>query len=324
MPAPEPTSLPLRRRLLRILRDLRVSLMLAGLTLLPSAASAQPATIITAEPAGAAGRAPALADTHIIHVPGIAGPLRIDRHLAEGLLAGGAASEVEIFDWVGRRRGFKALFGVDENHRQARRLALHILQLRQIHPDRRLVITAHSGGTAIAAWALEMLPALIEEQKGKQGGEADDSLPMVDGVILMAAGLSPEYDLSPMLRQVRGRVFHLSSKADNLILGAGTLVLGTLDRKFAIAAGKTGFYLPPGVEPAAYATFVEVPYDATWAELGHYGEHEGMMTTPFGASVISDLVRAALGESVPLPTTRPASPAPADAPTTAPATQPAQ
>src|SRR5688500_6497335 len=110
MTADRPPASPrtLRHRLLRLLRDLRLSGMLAVLTLLPSAAVRQVATPVKPQQ-------PDGGDVHIIHVPGIAGPLRIDRHMAEGLLAGGAVGEVEIFDWVGGRRGFKALFGVDEN-----------------------------------------------------------------------------------------------------------------------------------------------------------------------------------------------------------------
>ena len=135
-------------------------------------------------------------------------------------------------------------------------------------------------------------------------------------MLFIASGLSSDYDLSPMLRQVRGCVFHLSSRHDNLILAAGTAVFGTLDRKNGLAAGKTGFYLPEGVAPEAYERFVEVPYDRAWAEYGHYGDHEGMMTTSFASAVGADLVRASLGVPVELPATRPAQPAPAKPTTT--------
>lgn len=263
---------------------------------------------------------------YIIHLPGIAGPMRIDHRLADGLVAGGAGQEVEIFDWVGRRRGFGALFGEEENRRQARRLAEHILELKAANPDRPLVITAHSGGTAIAAWALELLPELAGEKQGNEG-EAGQQ---VDGVVLIASALSPRYDLSPMLGQVAGRVFHLSSDADNFILGAGTLVFGTLDRQFGVGAGKIGFMIPSDAADAeAYGRYIEVPYDKAWVELGHYGDHEGMMSVDFGRSVMSDLVRASLGEKVDLPTTRPAGTSEnteedaAKAPATRPAAEPA-
>ena len=308
----------LSHRVLRFLRDLRVSALLSFLTLLPVGPSAYAGTTVRAEaPDEPVGRARAGTGAYIIHVPGIAGPLRIDHRLAEGLVAGGAGGEVEIFDWVGRRRGFGALFGEAENHRQARRLAEHILDLKRADPGRPLVITAHSGGTAIVAWALELVPELAAGQlKGA---------PVVDGVILIASGLSPQYDLSPMMGQVAGRVFHLSSTADNLILGAGTLVFGTLDRKYGVAAGKTGFVIPADVAAAgAYERYAEVPYDRAWVELGHYGDHEGMMSLEFGRSVMSDLVRASLGEPVDLPTTRPAGTSENEAgPATRPTTRPA-
>lgn len=341
---PPASRVPISHRVIRALRDLRVSGVLLVLTLLPTAAPAHAkAPVRVDETSAAAGptrermresardavraasgdRAAFARSAYIIHLPGIAGPMWFDRRFAEGLVAGGAGSEVEIFDWVGRRRGLGALMGLEENRRQARLLAEHIIELKAKQPDRALVITAHSGGTAVAAWALEMLPEVQgTEARSHEGTKAVASQPhgdeakepqappLVDGVILIASGLSSEYDLAPMLRQVRGGVFHLSSNADNFILGAGTIVFGTLDRKNGLAAGKTGFYLPAGVDPAAYARFTEVPYDRAWAELGHYGDHESMMSIRFGSTIVADLVRSSLGLEVALPATRPASPAP--------------
>ena len=297
-----PTSSPVRnsrRLLLAALRDLRLSTFLLIITVIPSVARGQVATPAAPVPADGATDGAA---AHIIHVPGIAGPMSIDRRMAEGLVAGGAGGQYEIFDWVGTRRGFRALFGEAENRRQARRLAEHIIALKRANPGQPLVITAHSGGTAVVAWALEVLPEVRSA-----AGAGEPAQPLVDGVILIASGLSPSYDLSPMLREVAGRVFHLSSNADNFILGAGTLVFGTLDREFGVAAGKTGFRVPAeAAEAEAYERYVEVPYDRAWAEMGHYGDHEGMMSAEFGRSVMANLVRASLGEKVDLPTTRPA------------------
>lgn len=320
------------RPLIRALRDLRVSAILLVLTLLPSAAAGEAGSSARADEneAKRARDRDAVAAAYVIHVPGIAGPMRFDSRFGEGLVVGGAGSEVEIFDWVGRRRGLPALYGLEENKRQAVRLAKHILELKRAKPQRALVITAHSGGTAIVAWALEMLPEMQAAQPQNSEAAARTSdierpavsgevpavqsapSPLVDGVIFIASGLSPDYDLSPMLRQVRGRVFHLSSEHDNLILGAGTILFGTLDRKNGLAAGKGGFVLPAGCDEAAYARFCEVPYDKAWMRYGHYGDHEGMMTTSFAAAVMSDLVRASMGLEVPLPTTRPAGRAPAE------------
>ena len=300
--------------LLRNARDLRVSLMLGLLALLPAAPALGfvPVTTVATDEEDRQGRPRA----HVIHIPGIAGPRRIDRNLADGIAESGVASQVEIFDWVGNRRGLAAVFGVNENRRQARKLAERVLELKRQDVARPVVLVAHSGGTAIVAWALEVLPEVAREAAG---GVDVAEAPEVVGVVMLASGLSPEYDLARAMRQVSGMTFHLSSTADNYILGAGTLLFGTLDRKFGVAAGKTGFYLPMDVDPLAYARFIEIPYDQAWRALGHYGDHEGMMSRGFGRLVVANLVRASLGENVELPATRPAIPAPATRPTTQPA-----
>ena len=295
--------------LIRHGRDLRVSFMLGLLTILPAPAALGFVPVTTADDDAAA----AVRKPHVIHVPGIAGLRRIDRNLVAGIAKSGIAQEVEIFDWVGSRRGLTAVFGVEENRREARRLAERIIELKRGEPQRPVVLVAHSGGTAVAAWALELIPELTGEEAREH---AAGVLP-VDGVVMLASGLSPDYDLSLAMRQVSGTTFHLSSSADQYILGAGTLIFGTLDRKFGVAAGKTGFYLPVDVDPLAYARFIEIPYDRAWRSLGHYGDHEGMMSRAFGEHVIANLIRAALGENVKLPTTRPATrPGPTTKPVT--------
>src|SRR5687768_17616006 len=103
--ARQPLNAPRRtlgHRVLRILRDLRVSALLGALTLLPFGPSGYAGLVVRAETLDEpAGRARVGTNAYIIHVPGIAGPLRIDHRLAEGLVAGGAGDQVEIFDWVG-------------------------------------------------------------------------------------------------------------------------------------------------------------------------------------------------------------------------------
>lgn len=306
-------------RLRRILCDLDVQRRLLILTLLPAAwipGTAAGGLLDRPTTRPTTARQPA----YVIHVPGVAGPMRIDRRLADGIAEGGDdgfVEEVEIFNWVGDRRGLPAVFGIEENKRQARLLAEHLLQLKREQPDRPVLITAHSGGTAIVAWALELLPELAagegewDDVEDGQGGEEPANVPplpeglKVDGVVLLASGLSGGFDLSPALANVKGQVFHLSSDADNFILGAGTMIFGTLDRVRGLAAGKTGFLLPTGLDALAYANFAEIAYDLAWRDLGHFGDHEGMMTRAFAKTVVIPLLRASTGEPVDnLPATR--------------------
>src|SRR5690606_7939106 len=158
-PPSRPHRQPLFSRFRRIAWDLRTQGLLLVITLLPAAwipgavraGQIEPPTTRTA---GATTRPEQRPPAYVIHLPGIAGPMRIDQRLARGMADGGAdglVETVEIFDWVGNRRGFAALFGRDQNLRQARRLAEHIVELKRQQPDRPVVITSHSGGTAVTA-----------------------------------------------------------------------------------------------------------------------------------------------------------------------------
>jgi pimeloyl-ACP methyl ester carboxylesterase len=209
----------------------------------------------------------------LVHLPGVAGPMAIDATLVSGLIDGGVADEAETFDWNAGRRGFPALNGYDENRREAGRLAARLTELFRADPRRRITVSGHSGGTAVAVWALEQLPADVR----------------IDRLVLLASALSPAYDLSPALTHVREEAVSFYSPFDREVLGLGTKLLGTMDRQYTPAAGYAGFTPPPGAA-GAYAKLKQVAYDAEWKRYGHYGDHIGMMESAFAASVIAPLV----------------------------------
>jgi pimeloyl-ACP methyl ester carboxylesterase len=219
----------------------------------------------------------------LIHLPGIAGEMPIDRGLMRGLVEGGVAPSAEVFDWIGDRRGLPALNGYDENQRQAGLLARRLTALYREDPRRYVTVSAHSGGTAVAVWALEKLPKDVQ----------------IDRLVLMASALSPEYDLTPALRHVRGRALSFYSPHDHLVLGTGTRVFGTMDREYTDAAGYVGFNVPPKADPRQYAKFEQFDYDPAWQRLGNFGDHIGVMMPDFAERILAPLL-------MPLrPTTRP-------------------
>ena len=118
--------------------------------------------------------------TILLHLPGVAGELSIDRDLIRGLKAGGYSGQTEIYDWTESDPGLSALWSRRRNDKEAQRIADKIIQIVKDDPASRIVITAHSGGTGLAVWALEKLPQDLHVQT----------------LILLSSALSPGYDLT--------------------------------------------------------------------------------------------------------------------------------
>lgn len=219
---------------------------------------------------------------HLLHLPGIGGELGHDRRLVAALKQANPGWQVEIDDWTGGRRGLVALLDERGNHAEASRIARRLTDLRRADPNGEIVITAHSGGAGIAAWALERLPPDVT----------------IDTLVLLAPALGDDYDLSPALRHVRKRAFVFCSRHDRIVLGLGTRLLGTIDRQFKSSGGYLGFRRPPGADEQAYRKLVEMPYRAAWLRLGNAGGHVDAMHPRFVSGVLAPLL---LSETSALP-----------------------
>ncbi|MDB5296169.1 MAG: hypothetical protein JWO31_2152 [Phycisphaerales bacterium] len=257
-------------------------------------------------PAAAAGDPAAF----LLHPPGIAGEAGIDRSLVGGLRDGGFGGQAEIYDWTGENKGIAALVNRARNDRQAQVIADKVVAHRRAHPADPILLTAHSGGTGLAVFALEKLPKDVT----------------VDGLLLLSPALSPGYDLSPALAHVTGRAYVFSSTMDAFVLGFGTTLFGTIDRKAGESAGRVGFAKPAdAVDPAQYDKLVPCPYQKAWLAFGNLGDHVSVMSRTFSRQVLTPLILSHLpGGGGPLPGpflpnvaatgTRPAATAPAASP----------
>ena len=109
-----------------------------------------------------------------------------------------------------------------------------------------MVLVGQSGGAAVAIWAAERLPV------GHR----------VDGIILLAAALSPGYPLDDALTKSRRGIVSFHSSRDRFFLGAGTTIYGTMDGKHGSAAGRVGFTEPAdGPRAAVYGRkLFQVPW----------------------------------------------------------------
>jgi hypothetical protein len=228
----------------------------------------------------------------MIHLSGVSGLLpSVDgRFLAAMRGPGGIDADIETFDWAAYNPGLSALLNEPMNRKQAAELATRLETIWRDQPGRRIVVTSHSGGTAIITWALE-------------AARGDG---MVDEIVMLAPALSPGYDLSTALRRVRGRVWVFWSPGDPA-LGQMTRMFGTIDRVQSEAAGRVGFRRPAGADAAQYAKVMSVPYDPAWQRDDNFGDHVGPMSAGFARGMIAPLL-----EGRRAPTTRPIEgPAPA-------------
>src|SRR5688500_8008901 len=92
----------------------------------------------------------------LLHLPGIAGDTQIDRGLVPGLRDGGVECERRLYECTGDASGIPALVNRKRHQEEATKVAQISTERRRQHPNSRIGLTAHSGGTGIAVWALEM------------------------------------------------------------------------------------------------------------------------------------------------------------------------
>jgi pimeloyl-ACP methyl ester carboxylesterase len=229
-------------------------------------------------PAHAAGPA---TRPYVVHLPGVGGILTVDHNLIAGLKAGGVKADYLTYDWTEHDPGVPALHAIERNHKEAQRVADLIAQRAEAYPGSRVVLTSHSGGGAMAVWTLERLPVGVQ----------------VDDALLMAPALSPGYDLSKALSHVKGKMYVFWSTGDELVLGLGCRLCGTMDGILTDAAGKVSFSQPAGANVVEYQKLHQIAYDPAWMRLGNFGDHVGPMSGPFAAVVLAPLVSG----TVPLP-----------------------
>ena len=147
------------------------------------------------------------------------------RTTARGLRRAGYEGCFLHFKWHPLWQGFlvlPALRNRRQYRRQALRLARFLLRQRRRHPRRPIHLIAFSGGTYVAALALEQL------------GRGT-----VDGVALLGGSFSRKVDLSDAL-EAAGRLVVSSSVFDWLLCGLGTILLGGSDGRHLPSVGMIG------------------------------------------------------------------------------------
>lgn len=208
----------------------------------------------------------------VIVLPGIEGAGALNNAVANGLVEGGVPYQVEIQDWTSWMGPLYNQRAQQRNREQARRIADRIVDYHCRYPGRPVILVGQSGGGAIAVWIAEALGP-------------DDA---VDGIILLAASLSPEYPLSRALARSRRGIVNFHSPYDVVYLGLGTSLAGTMDGEHSSSAGRVGFRPPAGTPP--YARLFQIPWQSRMASAGNFGVHLSSGSEQFVANYVAPLV----------------------------------
>jgi pimeloyl-ACP methyl ester carboxylesterase len=217
----------------------------------------------------------------VLLLPGIESASVFEVGIACGLTDAGVEYGIEVHDWTtGSSVGFlRHLCGLQRNRRAAEELARKVEQYQNRFPGRPVHLIGHSGGGGLAVFALEAL------SPGRS----------VTSALLLAPALSPRYDLRTALKRTEIGICNFYSALDVFLLAAGTLALGTIDRRHAIAAGARGFTLPPGhseVDRALYDSKLrEERFRLEMVRSGHLGGHFGCASRLFAADWLAPLLK---------------------------------
>jgi hypothetical protein len=116
----------------------------------------------------------------------------------------------------------------------------------------------------------------------------------LERIVLLSAAVSPNYDLCPALRAVRGEIVSFHSDLDRIWLGWGTSQFGTVDRVYGPGAGRTGFVRPPDLGPEGYEAYrrlVQVPWRPELLLEANAGGHHATVRPDFPCKYVAPWLR---------------------------------
>jgi pimeloyl-ACP methyl ester carboxylesterase len=213
----------------------------------------------------------------VIVLTGIEGRSMLNEAICHGLEDGGVKYKIELYDWTSRFGPVANQRAEGRNRGQANQIAAIILRYKTAYPGRPVYLVGQSGGGAMAAWVAESLP------RNQQ----------VDGVVMLAASLSPQYSLETALSRSRQGIVNFYSTKDWFILGVGTTFIGTMDGEHTSSAGKTGFERPASLmRPLTYERLFQISWTPQMAQSGNTGNHLSSGTSSFVAAYVAPLILA--------------------------------
>jgi hypothetical protein len=164
-------------------------------------------------------------------LPGIQG---VDQHykdIRDGLVGAGIKCAIKIHPWGCRIPGINLYINetdTRDNRQWGETIAAEIAEYRKKYPGRRVCIIGQSGGAAIAVFTAEAM-------------SRDPDAEPLDGLILLDASISADYDLTDALIACEEGILNFYNPSDVVLLGFGTKMIGNLDGGHGDSAGRTGF-----------------------------------------------------------------------------------
>jgi pimeloyl-ACP methyl ester carboxylesterase len=196
-------------------------------------------------------------------VPGVGGGPWSQVWAYRGFRAAGVEAEIHINHW--KTPWFDILGHLQDlelNRKIAAEAAEKIEAYRHTHPHAPIDLVGYSAGGGVALLCAEALPEDIH----------------LRNLLLVQPGVSPTWNLDRALRRVDGVLVNFYCPSDWFILGLGTEVYGTVDRKKVASAGKQGFDLEQAVPDASLRDKV-VQEKWNWGMIttGHIGNHTSIL-----------------------------------------------
>ena len=215
----------------------------------------------------------------VILIPGIAGHVSQLRGVRQGLREAGLARDIDVFSWgTSPVWAMWNLMDLPANRKRAEAIAAQLVAFRREHPTEPLTLVGFSGGGGLAILCAEILP---------------DGF-MLDRIILVAGAISQDYDLSKVLCHCEHGLINFYSERDGIV-GLGTAVFGTIDRKKILSAGHSGFVDEDG-RLRRQEKLVQIPWSPTWTQYGHYGGHLGYLSPRWAQHILAVQVEPSLAD----------------------------
>ena len=164
----------------------------------------------------------------VIILPGIEGESPMNHDIRQGLCDCGEVCGLPIYCWGRPLPGVGMLLNqmdVSGNRLEGQKIARMIVTYQDNYPGKTVHVIGHSGGGGVAVFAAEAMPP------GRK----------IDGLVLLSASISADYDLSKALGNCKKGILNVYNTNDTAMLVVGTTLTSTVDGEHGVSAGASGF-----------------------------------------------------------------------------------
>ncbi len=164
----------------------------------------------------------------VVILPGIEGRSPLNADIRRGLDAAGIDTAMPIYAWGAPVPGIGMVINQTNflgNRLAGANIAQFVTEYQDQHPGKPVYLVGHSGGGGVAVFAAEAMPP------GRQ----------IDGLVLLSASISANYDLTDALAKVRNGIVNFYNSDDVALLSVGTTIMGNVDGARGASAGLEGF-----------------------------------------------------------------------------------